>query len=146
MYVFASPQFIATHAGIRYALLCCARRGTLRSVTLDEAHLLGKQGATFSPEIRMISDTFFKPLFKNTSSAKRPFLVGTTATGSTNDIGRFEGIVGTPFPAKYRCWSPADDFRQRSIKMIMSVGSDIHETCTLSWTTSPDLLAVRLFF
>jgi len=41
VYMFVSPQFIAIHAGICRALYCYVQRGTLRSVTLDEAHLLG---------------------------------------------------------------------------------------------------------
>ena len=63
VYLFASPHFLSTYTGVRNTLLNCARRnGTLRSITLDEAHLFAKQGALFRPEIRMLGVIFFAPL------------------------------------------------------------------------------------
>ena len=124
MYVFASPHLLVMFPGVRNALLNCARKGTLRSVTLDEAHLFVKQGATFRPKIRMLGATFFQLLYKNKSPKKRPFLVCTIATSSKNNQGRLEEITRVLFPPKHRCWAYASDFRQRSIKMKTKVGSD----------------------
>ena len=107
VYLFASPHFLATHTGIRNALLKCARRNrTLRSITLDEAHLLAKQGASFRPKIRMLADTFFGPLSKEMSPRSKPWLVCTTATDSKNDHQRLETMTRTPFPKEYCCWCP----------------------------------------
>ena len=123
IYVFVSPHFLATHGDVRRALLRCARFGTLRSIVLDESHLSAKQAASFRPELRMIGATFLQPLYQSTSPNKRPFLVCTTATNSTNDHSRLERLTRTSFPPNYCCWSPKSDFAQRSIKMRMKVGS-----------------------
>ena len=42
---------------------------------------------------------------------------------STNDHPRLERLTHTSFPTKYCCWSPKNDFAERSIKMMMKVGS-----------------------
>ena len=120
VYVFASPHLLAMFPGVQNALLNCARKGTLRSVTLDEAHLFVKQGATFRPKIRMLGATFFQPLYKNKSPKKRPFLVCTTATNSKNDQGWLEEMTHVVFPPEHQCWASALDFRQQSIKMKKS--------------------------
>ena len=50
VYFFASPHFPSTYTTVHNTLIYCDwRNGTLGSITLDEAHLLAKQGASFLP-------------------------------------------------------------------------------------------------
>ena len=121
VYVFVSPHLLAAQHSIRNVLLNCATLGTLRSVTLDEAHLLAKQGASFRPEIRMLSKMFFRKLFANKLPSKRPYLLAVTATNSTSDQARLEGITCVSFPPEYCSWASAADFRQRQINMKMAI-------------------------
>ena len=121
IFLFASPQYLARHRPVRRALLGCARRGTFRSTSLDEAHLLAKHAATFRPEIKMMSETFLRPLHAS-SGTRKPFLLCTTATDSKNDHGRLETITHTSFPPEHTLRSTRSSFRQREILMSLSVG------------------------
>jgi superfamily II DNA helicase RecQ len=131
IYVVISPHVLVTHGNVCRALPRCARFGTLRSIVLDEAHLSTKQAASFRPKLRMIGATFLQPLYQNTSPNKRPFLVCTTATNSTNNHSRLKRLTRTSFPPKHCCWSPKSDFAQRSIKMMVKVGSVYSKDTTL---------------
>jgi superfamily II DNA helicase RecQ len=113
VYVFASPHLLASQHYIRNALLKCEKLGTLWSVALDEAHLLVKQGASFCPKIRMLSNLFFHKLFANKLPLKWTFLLPVSATSSNNDQARLEGITVVVFQPEYCCWASASDFRQR---------------------------------
>ena len=123
VYLFASPYFLSTHAAFLNLITVCSRRCTLRSVTIDEAHLLARQGASFCPEVRMLRESFFVPVWGNTIPEKRPLLVCTTTTSSHNDKLRLEHITCTEFPVNHCCWFPAAHFQQRSIEMRLVVGN-----------------------
>jgi hypothetical protein len=131
VYLFASPHFLATRAAFLNAIILCSRRGTLRSVTIDEAHLLARQGASFRPEVRMLRESFFLPVWGNTIPEKRPLLVCTTATSSHSDKLRLEHITCTEFRVNHCCWFPAAHFQQRSIEMRLVVGNDYTRSTTL---------------
>jgi superfamily II DNA helicase RecQ len=116
VFLFASPQLFASQPCLRRALLDCAKAGTLRSVTLDEAHLLAKWGATFRLKIPALC-------CRGTQASRRPFLLATTATNSANNMQRLAKIVRCDFPPECRFWPPASSFSQRNIRMEFVVGS-----------------------
>ena len=112
VYLFASLHFLASHVACLNAIILCSRCGTLRSVTIDKAHLLARQGASFRPEVCMLRESFFVPIWRNTISEKRPLLVCVTATCSRNGRLRLEHTTCTGFPDEYCSWFPATLFRQ----------------------------------
>ena len=92
-FLIASPRLLACAPQICHVLLHCVRKGTLQSITLDEAHLFAKWGATFRPEIHTLGDVLSCPLFDRTLTPRRPFLVATTATCSLKPPAPLELIT-----------------------------------------------------
>ena len=86
---------------------CCSRRGTLRSIQLDKAHLYEHQGSSFWLEIRFLSRHFFKYLFGG--GARPPtYMVALTATMSLNNNTTLSSLTLVGFPASSRCWATYD--------------------------------------
>jgi superfamily II DNA helicase RecQ len=123
VFLFASPQFLARFKKFRNAIFTCNHRGTLRSLMLDEVHLLSQHGSSFRPEIRMICDRLIKPIMAKPPS-KRPHHLQLTATLSTGDRKMAGNLTGVGFPAEYTFWAKPEGFRQDAIKIQYRIGSD----------------------
>ena len=78
VYLFTSPHFLVSHATFLHTIILCSCRGTLRSVTINESHLLARQSASFRLEVRMLRESFFVPIWRNTIPEKHPPLVYVT--------------------------------------------------------------------
>ena len=62
VFIFSSPQYLATHDNFRDGLIKLAEKRMLRSVQIDEVHIWGEHGSTFRPEIRFLAKHFFLPV------------------------------------------------------------------------------------
>ena len=127
IFVFASPQFLAKYQHIRRVLVeDCKRAGTLRSVTIDEAHLFAQHGSSFRPEIRHCANHVIKPIRKRTSTDQsRPFYVLLSATMSLGDRTTLSNMTGVGFDSDdFIVRGTPSDFLQEGITMIHKVGSE----------------------
>ena len=127
IFIFSSPQFMANNPSIMNSLLNnCARKGTLRSITIDEAHLWAKHGSSFCEEIRYLQHNFFAPLYAGTNSG--PIFLALTATMSKQTLATLSSLVAIGFLLEKRVWADAEAFAQRNIDMHHQVSSDYTKT------------------
>jgi superfamily II DNA helicase RecQ len=123
VFIFASPQLIADNTTLRSALLNnCARKGTLRSITIDEAHLWAKHGSSFREEIRFLQHEFFAPLYAGNDGG--PLFLAMTATMSKPTLATFMSLTSVGFPLANRVWADAVAFAQPNIAMSHVVSSE----------------------
>jgi len=123
IFIFSSPQFMAKNPAIMNALLNnCARKGTLRSITIDEAHLWAKHGSSFREEIRYLQHNFFAPLYAG--NAIGTLFLALTATMSMLTLAIFSSLTSVGFPLEKRVWADAKAFAQTNIKMQHLVSSE----------------------
>ena len=114
IFIFSSPQFMAKNPAIMNALLNnCARKGNLRSITIDEAHLWAKHGSSFREEIRYLQHNFFAPLYAG--NAIGPIFLTLTATMSMLTLAIFSSLTSVGFPLEKRVWADAEAFVQTNI-------------------------------
>lgn len=59
LFIFTSPQKLATSSAILDALFVCNAKETLRLITIDKAHLYAQYGSTFREELRVLTTIFF---------------------------------------------------------------------------------------
>ena len=127
IFVFASPKFLAKYQHIRRVLVeDCKRAGTLRSVTIDEAHLFAQHGSSFRPEIRHCAEHVIKPIRKRTpTDTSRPFYVLLSATMSLGDRTTMSKMTDVGFDSeKFIVRGTPSHFLQESITMIHKVGAE----------------------
>lgn len=126
-FVFASPQFLAKYDHIRRVLVeDCKRRGTLRSVTIDEAHLFAQHGSSFRPEIRHVAEHVIKPIRRRTDTDRsRPFYVLLSATMSLSDMTALSNMTNVGFDKEeFIIRGTPRDFLQETITMTHKVGAE----------------------
>ena len=78
MFIFTSPQKLASTPAILDALFMCHTRKMLRLVTIGEAHLYAQHGSTFCDELRLLGRLIFYIIFK--ISSWHPLFLEMTAT------------------------------------------------------------------
>ena len=123
VFLFSSPQYMAENRAIMNALLnSCARKGTFRSITIDEAHLWAKQGSSFREEIRFLQHNFFAPLYAGNNDG--PLFLAMTATMSLTTLATFSSLTSVGFPPERRVWSSASAFAQANITMKHHVSNE----------------------
>ena len=138
VFFFSSPQYMDANPAIMNALLnCCARKGTFRSITIDEAHLWAKQGSSFREEIRFLQHNFFAPLYAGNNDG--PLFLAMTATMSLKTLATFSSLTYVGFPPERRVWSSASAFAQTNITMKHHVSNEytrnLDEVVTVSRET-----------
>ena len=124
VFLFASPQFIATKQNFVNALFACRRRGLLRLVALDEIDLLARQGASFRAVIRKTAHSVLKPLLSRPEkAADRCFHLQLTASLSAEDELCADQLVGVAFPGPYTMRASWREFCRDNIVMNMRTQS-----------------------
>ena len=114
IFIFSSPQFMANNPSIMNSLLNnCARKGTLRSITIDKAHLWAKHGSSFCEEIRYLQHNFFAPLYAGANSG--PIFLAMTATMSKQTLATLSSLVAIGFPLDKRVWADANALLYKNI-------------------------------
>ena len=72
MFLLCSPQELAKNGLFRAALLRASRRGALRLVVIDEAHLHATHGRSFRACIRVLHTKFFSVVFATDGAIAHP--------------------------------------------------------------------------
>ena len=123
--LLTSPQKLAKEKRIRNALLRCAVAGTLRLVTVDEAHQYTMHGRELRDSIRYLRDKFFRRLFDPTAGFKVLFLA-MTATMSADLLQDFPALTHVDWEdERHQMWAAPRDFCQREIKMELHPTEEI---------------------
>ena len=121
LFLFTSPQKLATTPAILDALFVCHARETLRLVTIDEAHLYAQHGSTFRDELRVLTTIFFAVVFKE-GAAYHPLFLAMTATMTKPLLVKLSELTNVPWTEKkHQLWANADAFKQRYIKVTFQV-------------------------
>lgn len=121
LFVFVSPQFLAGNKAFLDAIIACARWRTLRSVVVDEAHLLAIHGASFWIEVRKLRDVFWQQVFLGGFTP--PYALVLTGTMSRDNLHTFSDLTTLAFPSKSRVWDTAEGFAQSYLHMEHVVSS-----------------------
>ena len=128
LFLLCSPQYIATNKIFRDALLACNKRGLLRLVAIDEAHLFAMHGRSFRESIRVLAEVFFHPLFA-TDASTRPLFLAMTATMTARLLSDFSKLTHVDWSLqRHQLWSTPFEFRQRYITMDLHVTGDVKNT------------------
>ena len=123
--LLTSPQKLAKEKRIRDALLRCAVAGTLRLVTVDEAHQYTMHGRELRDSIRYLRDKLFRWLFDPTAWFKVLFLAVMT-TMSADLLQDFPALTHVDWEdERHQMWAAPRDFRQREIKMELHPTEEI---------------------
>ena len=131
LFLFTSPQKLATTPSILDALFICHARQTLRLVTIDEAHLYAQHGSTFREEMRTLTVLFFEVVFKK-GAAFHPIFLAMTATMSKTLLVKLSQLTNVPWTKpQHQLWADANAFKQRDINALS--GSRSHEPRSFSY-------------
>jgi len=124
IFAFASPQLLATYDYVRNAIVGkCRRNGTLRSITIDEAHLFAQHGASLREEVRHCCLHVFKAARKNVLGRPLPFYLLVSATMSLADMTSMSSMTDIGFDEpQYVIRGTPEDFAQESITMLIKIG------------------------
>ena len=123
IFLVSSPQFMTKHkAFIDVLLHNCRVNRTLRSVMVDEAHVWAQHGSSFRYEMRQLSATFFKPLFRRGSST--PFFLACTATMNIRNTAFLSSLCAVGFPDEAKVWAEPHMFNQDYISVDIRIGSE----------------------
>ena len=116
--LLASPQFIAApgNKAVLKSILEANKRRVLRSVVVDEAHLLAQQ-SVFRIAIRMLKDLLFAPIFPTGKEKDWPILLVMSATITTRSREKIEELIGVKFPDRCRLDLGHDHYSQRNIRL-----------------------------
>jgi ATP-dependent DNA helicase RecQ len=91
--IIASPESVVQ--GLRGSLLRCARRGSLKALILDEAHLIAQWGAEFRPDFQVLSGV--RRLLMKASPEKQALkTVLLTATLTQEGWRTLQTLFGSP--------------------------------------------------
>ena len=121
IYEMGSPQLLALHEDFVETLIFCAKKGTLRSITVNEAHLYAQHGSSSRAQIRANQEKLFKRILNNNV---RPIVLAMTATMGEIELKQLEGLLRTEFPMKCRTWASCDDFNQDQIEIKVKISSE----------------------
>ena len=120
IFAFVSPQHLCISRRACNVFIQCALKKTLRSVVLDEVHLLVGHALSFRDQCRELSDIFFKPVFHPENPDQFiPRILCLTATFPTTYYDGLERLTTISFrrhPSSIQRGS-VDEFLQRNITM-----------------------------
>lgn len=122
IFFFCSPQFLVTKQSFLQSIIDLAKKGIVRSISIDEAHLWAKQGSSFREDIRQLKHDFFLPIFRDPKFS--PLFFGVTATMSQITRSILSDLTTIGFPPDCRVWADFNQFEQDSIVMNHIVTSD----------------------
>mmetsp|Transcript_15996 Transcript_15996/g.27214 ORF Transcript_15996/g.27214 Transcript_15996/m.27214 type:complete len:404 (-) Transcript_15996:1753-2964(-) len=120
IFLFTSPQFLCQQSNkpLLDELISAHKRGVLRVVGIDEAHLF-VQHSSFRVEIHMLTELFFKKVFDKERPKSHPVLLAMTATMPDRFVPKLEALIATRPPMVRP--PELDHFEQRHIKMEFGV-------------------------
>ena len=114
MFLFTSPQKLATTPQLLKALFECRDKQTLRVVTIDEAHLYAAHGRSFREQLRLLTRVFFAVLFQ--VGIWHPLFLAMTATMTLDLLPAFSKLTCVDWLLpEHQLWSAWYNFQQRFI-------------------------------
>ena len=118
MFLFTSPQKLATTPHLLKALFQCHQRQTLRLV--DEAHLYAQHRQSFRELLRVLTRVFFAAVFQ--VGQLHPLFLAMTATMTLDLLPSFSDLTCVDWSLpEHQLWSDWFDFQQRYIDLNFEV-------------------------
>ena len=122
LFMFLSPQFLVHHRNTLDIFLTCATERTLRLIAIDEAHIHVQHGTSFRADIRALRAEFFRKVYGNQPSVKRPRLIALSATFPTSYLRLLSNLLTVDVtPANCILRGSPQDFCQREIDMKLEI-------------------------
>ena len=92
-------------------MLACNKRGMLRLVAIDEAHLFAMHGRSFRESICVLAEVFFHPLFA-TDAVTRPLFLAMTAMMTARLLSDFSKLTHVDWSLeRHQLWSTPSEFK-----------------------------------
>ena len=122
LFLFLSPQFFVNHRDSLDVFVKCTQKGILRLIAMDEAHIHVQHGTSFRDDICALHVEFFRRIYGNQPSYRRPRLIALSATFPTSYLWLLSSLLTVDFTID-NCVlkGPEQEFSQREIEMKLEV-------------------------